>query len=143
MKSKYWKHLLTFILIIVLAAALPVGALAEDDEPVSGGTVTASGISAGKYIYLNDDGTYKVEIDAFVTGTVTTKYVPCDVILVLDTSESINSGSMGTVPSYNATAARTGVSLTNMGGGLPVIGFYDVKQDVYDTARRLNALERR
>lgn len=26
---------------------------------------------------------------------------------------------------------------TNMGGGLPVIGFYEMKQDVYDTARRL------
>lgn len=25
----------------------------------------------------------------------------------------------------------------NMGGGLPVIGFYEMKQDVYDTARRL------
>ena len=27
---------------------------------------------------------------------------------------------------------------TNMGGGLPVIGFYEMKQDVYDTVRRLN-----
>ena len=27
----------------------------------------------------------------------------------------------------------------NMGGGLPVIGFYEMKQDIYDTARRLNA----
>lgn len=27
---------------------------------------------------------------------------------------------------------------TNMGGGMPVIGFYEMKQDVYDTARRLN-----
>ena len=26
---------------------------------------------------------------------------------------------------------------TNMGGGLPVIGFYEMKQDVYDIARRL------
>ena len=30
---------------------------------------------------------------------------------------------------------------TNMGGGLPVIGFYEMKQDVYDTARRLNGLD--
>ncbi|MBQ6518502.1 MAG: NADAR family protein [Anaerolineaceae bacterium] len=29
---------------------------------------------------------------------------------------------------------------TNMGGGLPVIGFFDMKQDVYDTARRLKLL---
>ena len=26
---------------------------------------------------------------------------------------------------------------TNMGGGLPIIGFYEMRQDVYDTARRL------
>ena len=24
-----------------------------------------------------------------------------------------------------------------MGGGLPIIGFYEMKQDVYDTVRRL------
>jgi len=29
---------------------------------------------------------------------------------------------------------------TNMGGGLPVIGFYEMKQDVYDTARLLKLL---
>ena len=27
---------------------------------------------------------------------------------------------------------------TNMGGGMPVIGFYEMKQDIYDIARRLN-----
>ena len=26
---------------------------------------------------------------------------------------------------------------TNMGGGMPVIGFYEMKQDIYDIARRL------
>ena len=31
---------------------------------------------------------------------------------------------------------------TNMGGGLPVIGFYEMKQDVYDTVRRLKAQDR-
>lgn len=30
---------------------------------------------------------------------------------------------------------------TNVGGGLPVIGFYEMKQDVYDTARRLKMLD--
>ncbi len=29
---------------------------------------------------------------------------------------------------------------TNMGGGLPVVGFYEMKQDVYDTARRLEMM---
>lgn len=29
---------------------------------------------------------------------------------------------------------------TNMGGGLPVIGFYEMKQEIYDTARRLKLL---
>ena len=30
---------------------------------------------------------------------------------------------------------------TNMGDGLPVIGFYEMKQDVYDTARRLQVID--
>ena len=30
---------------------------------------------------------------------------------------------------------------TNMGGGLPIIGFYEMKQDVYDIVRRLNAID--
>ena len=118
MKRRYRDRLLTIVMIIVLAAALSFSALADIDEPISGGDLSSAGISASKYVYLNDDGTYRVEIEAFVTGTVTTEYIPCDVILVLDTSESMNSGSMGTVPSYNATSARTGVSWTNMGGGL-------------------------
>lgn len=29
----------------------------------------------------------------------------------------------------------------NMGGGLPIIGFYEMKQDVYDIAARLNNLK--
>jgi len=31
----------------------------------------------------------------------------------------------------------------NMGGGLPVIGFYEMKQEIYDIARRLNAFKER
>ena len=31
---------------------------------------------------------------------------------------------------------------TNMGGGLPIIGFYEMKQDVYDIARRLHGLDK-
>ena len=30
---------------------------------------------------------------------------------------------------------------TNMGGGLPVIGFYEMKQDLYDTVRRLKLFD--
>ena len=30
---------------------------------------------------------------------------------------------------------------TNMGGGLPAIGFYEMKQDIYDTVRRLQLLD--
>ena len=30
---------------------------------------------------------------------------------------------------------------TNMGGGLPAIGFYELKQDVYDISRRLRSLD--
>ena len=29
----------------------------------------------------------------------------------------------------------------NMGGGLPISGFYEMKQDVYDIAERLRAFE--
>ncbi|MBR3356032.1 MAG: NADAR family protein [Oscillospiraceae bacterium] len=31
---------------------------------------------------------------------------------------------------------------TNMGGGLPAIGFYEMKQDVYDIARRLHGFDK-
>lgn len=30
---------------------------------------------------------------------------------------------------------------TNMGGGLPIIGFFEMKQDIYDIARRLHAFD--
>lgn len=31
---------------------------------------------------------------------------------------------------------------TNMGGGLPIIGFFEMKQDIYDTARRLRGFDK-
>ena len=40
----------------------------------------------------------------------------------------------------NSLADWENATRTNMGGGLPLTGFFELKQDVYDTAHRLNAM---
>lgn len=81
MKKKLWYTLLTVVLIVVLAGALAVGALADDDV----------GMDVFKQVNVLEDGTYTVDLEAFATGTVSfsEKNVPVDLILVLDVSGSM------------------------------------------------------
>ena len=93
MKKKLWYILLTVALIVVLAASLSVGAMADDDDP---------GVAVSKQVTVQEDGTYIVDLEAFATGTVVTTYetVPADIILVLDTSSSMTTQDMTTATEY-------------------------------------------
>ena len=93
MKKKLW-YLLTLVLIVALAVSLGAGALAAEDDQlpdgaVSGGEKSIEGVTAGKYVYLQDDGSYIIELDAFSTGEVKMESAPADIVLVLDVSGSM------------------------------------------------------
>lgn len=89
----------------------PADPPATADEPVSGGVNDdVEGVSAGKFIYVHEDGTYSIVLDAFSTGEVQTTYevVPCDIILVLDTSTSLTTNNMSSTTSYTAVTSTSG-----------------------------------
>lgn len=60
-----------------------------------------NGIAFAKRSTINDDGTYTVDLETFVTGEVTQTFesVPVDVVLVLDVSGSMNE-AISSVSSY-------------------------------------------
>lgn len=76
-------------------------ALFDDEYPVSSQSdrVDSSAVESKKTAVKNSDGTYTITIESFVTGNVTAGEVkPCDIILVLDMSTSMEKtfGSGGT-----------------------------------------------
>ena len=109
MSKKHWKLLLTVVLVVVLSLALSVVAFAEDDGDISGGTVEAEGVTASKHVTVQPDGTYIIDLEAFSTGEVsyTETVVPCDIILVLDTSSSMDS-SMSSIVGYEELSSYSG-----------------------------------
>ena len=66
------------------------------------------GLILNKWVEKQSDGSYKLYLDSYVTGssiqTVSTESKPCDVILVLDNSGSMNS-------KIKATEIRTDVPI--------------------------------
>ena len=55
-------------------------------------------IYTGKWTTLAEDGTYSVELHSFVTGDVTPKPVPMDIVLVMDQSASMTNNAMKETP---------------------------------------------
>lgn len=105
MKMK--KKILSFLLAaaVVLGAVVPAS-LAYAQEPGSGdGGAGADnpGVETSKTVKANDDGTYTLRLESYVTGetTTTTTQKPTDTVLVLDTSGSmedyINVADKGSV----------------------------------------------
>ena len=96
-KSLYRLIKIAFALTIAFLLMLPASLVSADEEnsekpaPTSGGDASVEGVSVSKNIYVEDDGTYTIELDAFSTGNVTTTTVvkPCDIVLVLDASSSM------------------------------------------------------
>ena len=96
-KSLYRLIKIAFTLTIAFLLVLPASLVSADEEnsekpaPTSGGEASVEGVSVSKNIYVKDDGTYTIELDAFSTGNVTTTTVvkPCDLVLVLDVSSSM------------------------------------------------------
>lgn len=93
--KKWFAKVLSLAMAITVVSAFGgniTPAHAEDEyEP----TVQKDGITASKYVTVNEDGTYKVTLEAFSTGKVVTKEVPVDIVLVLDVSGSMADSMEG------------------------------------------------
>ncbi len=83
--NNIFKYIASFVALLsglaVCAQNLPSGVYLEEN-----------GVAYAKRAVINNDGTYTIDLETFVTGEVTTTYeaVPVDVVLVLDVSGSMN-----------------------------------------------------
>lgn len=83
--NNIFKYIASFVALLsglaVCAQNLPSGVYLEEN-----------GVAYAKRAVINNDGTYTIDLETFVTGEVTTTYeaVPVDVVLVLDVSGSMD-----------------------------------------------------
>ncbi len=92
--NNIFKYIVSFVALVsglaVCAQNLPSGVYLEEN-----------GVAYAKRAVINNDGTYTIDLETFVTGEVTQTYeaIPVDVVLVLDVSGSMDE-TIATVSSY-------------------------------------------
>lgn len=93
--KRNWKRLLSSVLALVMVLAmLPVSALADGQQSAvpSVSTAADSPVQITKKVTANSNGTYTIDMDAYVTGSVQTgDAVPLDIVLVIDQSGSMQN----------------------------------------------------
>lgn len=86
------KRLLAMVLTVAMCLSLlPVSALAaENSAPKQSVEKSENGVNITKAVSDPDDGKYTLTMDSYVDGTATTSTKPLDIVLVLDTSGSMD-----------------------------------------------------
>ena len=94
------KRIIALLLALILTVGLlPTVALAAEGDAAAeliasvSGNDSSGNVHVKKEIYQNNDGTYKVRLESWATGTqtVTEKHLPMDIVLVLDVSGSMKT----------------------------------------------------
>lgn len=87
------KRILSMLLVLVmLLTILPVSALADEGaeaQSSSVSTASTSPVQIKKTVTEDDDGTYRLTMEAYVTGVVNVQAEPADIVLLLDVSGSM------------------------------------------------------
>ncbi len=74
--------------------------------PFAVDSVQNENLVTDKTVTKNDDGTYKIQLEAYTTGTITAGTAkPCDIVLVLDKSTSMNNSFSSSGYTYNKVYA--------------------------------------
>lgn len=109
-KDSFAKLLAGFLALALAVTAVPVTGMAAGERAGEGGS-SASGIELSKTARLQADGTYTIDLEAYATGTVdieeVTSGVPCDIVMVLDLSGSMQSGTIPGTATYQALNSKT------------------------------------
>jgi len=119
--NNIFKYIVSFVALVsglaVCAQNLPSGVYLEEN-----------GVAYAKRAVINNDGTYTIDLETFVTGEVTQTYeaIPVDVVLVLDVSGSMDE-TIATVSSYEP-AIISSISWNDYGG---LISFNDSYETSY------------
>ena len=114
------------------------GVRANAQNLPEGTYLTKNGLAYAKSATLQSDGTYLIDLETFVTGTVThnTQTPPVDIVLVLDYSSSMSqeigdlrtavAGFVKTIQSYNEKVVKDGLNVGHR------IAFVLFNQSVYN-----------
>ena len=110
-----FKYIAAFV---AFSAAAFVTGITASAQNLEGGTYEVdNGIAFVKSSTINNDGTYTVDLETFVTGEVTQSFesVPVDVVLVLDVSGSMDD-AISSISGYNeanvSSITGSGLSFT-------------------------------
>jgi len=111
MKGK--KLLAAVLAVVMILALLPTISLAAAEPEYF--DVSGTGICLGKSAQLEDNGTYTITIQAVSTGedTVVVTNRPADIVMVLDTSTSMDSAISSTT-TYNVIPNKTTFSYDDL-----------------------------
>lgn len=87
------KLLAGLLALFMLLSLVPVAALAAENDDAADNEA----LHLAKSAQLQADGTYQITLEAYATGTVTSteKTTPCDIVLLLDVSGSMNNNMGG------------------------------------------------
>lgn len=114
MKKRFWALLLAVMMVV---SVLPTAAFAATADPVpSVSTPDSSPVKITKSVgEKNNDGTYTLSMEAYVTGqVVTTNPEPLDIVLVLDVSGSMDDDiTIVTSAEYKHVSNREDAFQTN------------------------------
>ncbi len=134
-EKKVGKRLLTWVLVLVMTLSLlPLNVLAAEVD-AAGDTNTdtkysieKSGANLVKSATKNDDGTYTIQLESWVTGTVeqTTGSAPLDIVLVLDQSGSMSGNklqSLKTAVTNFVTAIDDNATKNSVEHRIAIVGF--------------------
>ena len=130
MKKKFLALVLTLAMVLSLVPATALAA--GENDPV--GTVESDGTNGVKVIKTatpekNGNGKATIDMEAYVTGTVTTttQSTPLDIVLVLDQSASMkdNLGQLKTAATNFISTITEDATKHNVDHRIAVVGFAD------------------
>ena len=105
MRTKLKRILSAALACVMLLALLPATALAVDSGNDSIVSTGENGVEINKMATPNGDGTYRIEMDAYVKGSVqAASGTPLDIVLVLDQSGSMAYGKNDSLPGKGETS---------------------------------------
>lgn len=143
------KTLFKYIVTVVACsiAVMASGIHASAQNLPEGTYLTKDGLAYAKSATLQPDGTYLIDLEAFVTGTVThiTQTPPVDIVLVLDYSGSMSgqkirdlrtavAGFVRTIQGYNEKVVKDALGVGHR------IAFVLFDENVYTNSEYLNTL---